>query len=1341
MFRSNWFQSFASKLAGNAQYDRHDSNARSSRSIGFLGGGRRRRTRRLKRARLALETLEFRTMLAVTIPGTFDFFITDPGDTAIDLGTDPGGDNPPLPPGFFGTIGPVPSDPFVQVGIPLEGNPPVEDFMQFQPPLVLDWVDPHGNVVGPDSVHAVGQQLVPLNTHIYDTVVRRNDDAVFNAVADAPTVDIEIVALSLQSVDPIVVHYGSEGVRLWDVFVTLDETAVQPVGSMDLTSDTFVDGVSVSGSIDNLDLPVAFKVTFQEVDNPGNVREVPSTLANPTPPFGLPPAQFGNDPGTFAFPVNDVVVEKLDRLIVDLDGDGVADPGDTLSYSIGIGNFTPDDLTNVEFFDSHPDLFPVPGTLNVSPLANDDFYEMFGNTVFDSAFLGLPPVLANDHEVLPHQIGIDTFVTDFQPFSDAGGNVNVNPDGSFIYEPPLFFNGLDSFWYELTDPQGLIGTGVVDINVIGFAPSESGEDVSISASLNEGLNGPQETAAPIFLGTLPAGKTRTVAFDAEIGLLLPPQTEVSNQATLSWDAGFLFSDDPRTAAVGDATVTPVPQVDLELSKSDSVDPVDLGVPFTYQVTVTNNGPSTARDVSILDTLPSGVTWVSDDGPNVPPTAGDMLFFDIGDLANGQTVVWTINVIANLEAAGTTQTNIAVVSTTTNDANEANDVVSEDTTFSAPPSGPVVIVDDSDPEYSNVGTFIDINRNGHDGGFDYANSGTGNNTASWAFDVTPGIYQVSATWHAHINRAIDAPFTIFDGPVPLARATVNQQVAPSQFEDAGSIWDDLGMVQISGSMLIVELSDDVDGLVIADAIRVERLGDPAEGPEIHVQSGPNAILDDTGVLDFGVVTVGASAVRTVEIFNAGTEDLILTNPINVPAGFSLAAPFGATTLPPGAFTTFDIQADSSVVGPLSGEVSFSSNDADEEPYNFLVTADIVSVAIIDDGDSGHSTVGNWGTVTGANKGFAADFLHNGAGTGSETSTWTFSVAPGQYRVSATWQPFSNRATDAPFTVDDGFQDLGTNIVNQQTAPSTREDGGRFFDDLGIFDIFTSELNVTLSDLANGLVIADAIRVERIGDVTPDPEIAVDAGGTDIADGGLFDFGSVLLNDVVVQTFTVANTGLTPLVLDGPISVPIGFTAPAAFAVTTLNPGEATSFDVQADTSSLGPLSGEVSFGNNDSDEDPFNFTVQAEVEPFVAIVDNSGTPPNYTTVGPWTTVNRNGLNGNFQYITKGDGSSVATWTIDTPGPGTYLVGATWHAFSNRIDDAGFSVFDGLSPLVTVLVDQTVAPNDVFDQGRWFENLATITTIGSQISVELSNFSTDPNPSHFLAIADAIRVERL
>ena len=87
----------------------------------------------------------------------------------------------------------------------------------------------------------------------------------------------------------------------------------------------------------------------------------------------------------------------------------------------------------------------------------------------------------------------------------------------------------------------------------------------------------------------------------------------------------------------------------------------------------------------------------------------------------------------------------------------------------------------------------------------------------------------------------------------------------------------------------------------------------------------------------------------------------------------------------------------------------------------------------------------------------------------SAAWTFQVpASGRYLVSATWAAGPDRATDAPFTVD---HDGGSSILrmNQQAQ------GGQW-NQLGAFD-FTAGIDyqVTLSDDADGLVVADAIQL--------------------------------------------------------------------------------------------------------------------------------------------------------------------------------------------------------------------------------------------------------------------------
>ncbi len=62
---------------------------------------------------------------------------------------------------------------------------------------------------------------------------------------------------------------------------------------------------------------------------------------------------------------------------------------------------------------------------------------------------------------------------------------------------------------------------------------------------------------------------------------------------------------------------PPPQVDLAVTKTVTPATVVLGGTVTWTVTVTNNGPSTATDVLVVDTLPPGVSFV-EGSLEVPP---------------------------------------------------------------------------------------------------------------------------------------------------------------------------------------------------------------------------------------------------------------------------------------------------------------------------------------------------------------------------------------------------------------------------------------------------------------------------------------------------------------------------------------------------------------------------------------------------------------------------------------------------------------------------------------------------------------------------------------------------
>jgi len=265
-------------------------------------------------------------------------------------------------------------------------------------------------------------------------------------------------------------------------------------------------------------------------------------------------------------------------------------------------------------------------------------------------------------------------------------------------------------------------------------------------------------------------------------------------------------------------------------------------------------------------------------------------------------------------------------------------------------------------------------------------------------------------------------------------------------------------------------------------------------EIQVLDGSADIADNTGSVSFGTTEMNQSLARTFEIRNTGQQALNLTLPISVPAGYTVVTPPSTTTLAPGQTTTFAVRLDAATAGTYSGQVSFGTNDSDENPFNFNVTGTVMApqvVEIIDNGDAaGFSMSGVWTPAAGPGVG-RNDNVHMAFGESAlptDIATWTFNLgSPGRYRVSATW--FTNTgfpqlfATAARYEVSDPETGAvhGTALINQRQFPNDFSDDGSVWEDLGVFDIFGSTLRVRLFSTSDNqtYVVADAVRIERIG----------------------------------------------------------------------------------------------------------------------------------------------------------------------------------------------------------------------------------------------------------------------
>jgi len=138
---------------------------------------------------------------------------------------------------------------------------------------------------------------------------------------------------------------------------------------------------------------------------------------------------------------------------------------------------------------------------------------------------------------------------------------------------------------------------------------------------------------------------------------------------------------------------------------------------------------------------------------------------------------------------------------------------------------------------------------------------------------------------------------------------------------------------------------------------------------------------------------------------------------------------------------------------------------------------------------------------------------------------------------------------------------------------------------------------------------------------------------------------------------------------------------------------------------------------------------------VFTIDNGAT--GYVEVGVWLVQPGFGFEGDFAYKDVAAGAATATWTFDVTTPGTYRVSATWEEFANRTVDAPYTVLDGVTPLETVLINQTVAAADFTEGGVGWDDLGTYSIAGSSLVVRLTDLGL---PGGARVIADAIRVER-
>ena len=175
------------------------------------------------------------------------------------------------------------------------------------------------------------------------------------------------------------------------------------------------------------------------------------------------------------------------------------------------------------------------------------------------------------------------------------------------------------------DDTNVVYTGTIDNN------SDFVSAVSTQGTKPAFANG-VITAA---LGTIAAGQSATIT------IVVTPIATGSISLT-STSIGDIIDENSgnNTAVVTPVTVSP--SADLSVTIDANPNPVAAGQPLTFVLTVVNNGPSIATNVTLTDVLPDGLTNINiDPGQSFLTESGNVLTFTYDSLPIGGADTLTI----------------------------------------------------------------------------------------------------------------------------------------------------------------------------------------------------------------------------------------------------------------------------------------------------------------------------------------------------------------------------------------------------------------------------------------------------------------------------------------------------------------------------------------------------------------------------------------------------------------------------------------------------------------------------------------------------------------------------
>lgn len=393
------------------------------------------------------------------------------------------------------------------------------------------------------------------------------------------------------------------------------------------------------------------------------------------------------------------------------------------------------------------------------------------------------------------------------------------------------------------------------------------------------------------------------------------------------------------------------------------------------------------------------------------------------------------------------------------------------------------------------------------------AGSGDKTATWNLNIVKR-FDVFARWTSHSNRGSDVKYVVhhLDEQDFLTTTTV---VVDQR--ELGGEWFRLGTFRMSTLTGRVTVSDNADGYVIADAVMFK-----------EVEGTASADADSDGMLDAWELEHGLDPTNSMDAdldpdqdgLTNLQESVALTDPLDpdtdsdrLPDGYEVTAGFDPTVSDSDqdadgdGYTNYQeylAGTDPAAVGSVLPDNSVlvmweapttrmdgTELSPEEIDYFELKFTKVQSAAdagddlVVDDESSGFVVYGGNVVSSTSTSGYLGEhYSVLPAGSGESVVSWNLDNlgAGNPHRLSAMWTSHPNRATNAEYRVE--YLDENGQLT-ERGFPVDQTSGGGQWQELGVFTPHSAQVSVSLSNDADGYVIADGLKLE------PQPEDTVES----------------------------------------------------------------------------------------------------------------------------------------------------------------------------------------------------------------------------------------------------------